>query len=158
MRSRDPYGVDRDETRCRSCMTGASFFSQRTVGVGLPDTRHSSSAVCPREVVMLFMGASSRMKKGPGRDGRREEHEEWTEHKNLKSCKICKKSEEKQEVKPREDFIPAKKKDIKSSDTTSTSELDLKNMQKHQNVSAFFKHVFKTRFCELLCGCHCSHT
>lgn len=59
--------MDRYETRRGSCTTGASFFSQRTVGSGLPDTRQKSSAVWPRDVVMLFMGASRRMKKGPGR-------------------------------------------------------------------------------------------
>lgn len=37
------------------------------MGGGLPDTRQKSSAVWPRDVVMLFMGASRRMKKGPGR-------------------------------------------------------------------------------------------
>lgn len=63
--------MGRYDTRLGSCTTGASFFSQRTVGVGLPDTRQKSSAMWPRDVVMLFMGASRRMKREPGGGERR---------------------------------------------------------------------------------------
>lgn len=71
--------MDRYEIRRGSCTTGASFFSQRTVGGGLPATRQKSSAVWPRDVVMLFMGASRRMKKGPlkTKRKRRDERKEF---------------------------------------------------------------------------------